>query len=156
MAVVALWAGLNGVGSPEELIGKGPMPLTREDERETILLAEDEPLVRDLVREVLEEAGYRVLAACDGEEAISVFEEHGDDVDLALLDVIMPKKGGRAVWDFIRSRNSKLPVLFSSGYSREHLGRALGPHENVQLILKPLSPNELLRKTRELLDARET
>ncbi len=82
---------------------------------ETILLAEDEELVCKLTTTILERAGYTVLTATDGEEALRVFEEHADKIDLVLLDVIMPKLGGKAVFERVREKRPRVRVLFSSG-----------------------------------------
>ena len=122
---------------------------------ETILLAEDEEQVRELVMKVLEYAGYRVIVARNGEEAIEQFKKHADRIDMALLDVMMPIKSGRAACDAIRALNPNLPVLFSSGYSRQHLEAEFQPQEKIQLIQKPVSPNELLKKLREMLDQKK-
>ncbi len=67
--------------------------------------------MRVLTEVLLRRAGYTVLTACDGEEAISVFDEHADKIDLALLDVVMPKLGGKAVFDHIRERRPGTPSL---------------------------------------------
>ncbi len=119
---------------------------------ETILLAEDDESVRDLVVQVLEQAGYRVLVAPDGEEALRLFRQQGETVDLVLLDTVMPKKGGRAVYDVIKSQRPHLPVLFSTGYGYNILKNGHLPKEGIQLLRKPYSPNELLGKVREMLE----
>ena len=119
---------------------------------ETILLAEDDRMVRELAVRVLEEYGYRVLVAKDGEESLRLFEEHGEDIELALLDVVMPKVGGREVYDTIRASEPKLPVLFSSGYSTSAIHTGFVVEEGLAAIPKPYSPDDLLRKVREVLD----
>ncbi len=121
---------------------------------ETILFAEDEEMVRDLAQRVLEKQGYRVLVAKEGAEAIRIFETHRDEIDFALLDVVMPKVGGREVYEAIQAVKPELPVLFSSGYSTSAIHSGFVVREGLETIQKPYSPNDLLQKIRDLLDAR--
>ncbi len=120
---------------------------------ETILVAEDNEMVRQVVCTLLERAGYTVLAANDGGEAARLFDQQQPSIHLALLDAVMPVMSGRAVFHHIQARNPALPVLFASGYTsgvfpeeflREHQGR---------LIEKPYDSDTLLRRIREALDA---
>jgi CheY-like chemotaxis protein len=120
--------------------------------RETILVAEDERRVREMAVRVLREAGYSVLTASDGEEAISLLQAQGDRVDLVLLDVIMPKRDGRAVYETIRERMGALPVLFCSGYSSGSLGNSWIHDERVRMLQKPYMAEDLLREVRSILD----
>jgi polar amino acid transport system substrate-binding protein len=123
---------------------------------ETILLAEDDDAVRNLAVSILNMAGYRVIVARDGEEAIQLFQQNQDGIDLALLDAIMPKKNGQVVYDFIRMHRSKMPVMFSTGYGFNVLKNIYLPDDGVQLIGKPYGPRELLQKVREALDTRQS
>ncbi|MDX9973141.1 MAG: transporter substrate-binding domain-containing protein, partial [FCB group bacterium] len=84
---------------------------------EVILLAEDEDMVREVTRLVLEKAGYRVICARDGEEAVAMAEERGFEIALALLDVVMPGLGGRAVYERLKGRFPQMRFLFTSGYN---------------------------------------
>jgi CheY-like chemotaxis protein len=118
---------------------------------ETILLAEDDPLVRDLAREMLVRAGYRVLVAVDGEDAVAVFRTH-PNVDLLLLDVIMPKLDGHQALEKIHSIRPDVPVLFSSGYSENAIHTNFVLHEGLSLLQKPYSSEALLRAVRRVLD----
>jgi PAS domain S-box-containing protein len=127
---------------------EGPIPVGTE----TILLAEDDEMVLKLSRSVLTHAGYTVFTAADGEQAMEVFDEHGDEIDLALLDVVMPKLGGRAVFEKIRAKRPELPVLFSSGYSMNAIHTNFVLDEGLTLIQKPYQRADLLRKVRETLD----
>jgi PAS domain S-box-containing protein len=127
-----------------------PVPALK-SQGETILLAEDEAVVRELALRILEKAGYHVLVAHDGHQAIDLFHQHADRIDLALLDVVMPHKSGRAVCEEIRALKPNLAVLFSSGYGRAHLGADFEPQEGTELIHKPFEPNELLAKVREVM-----
>jgi PAS domain S-box-containing protein len=119
---------------------------------ETILLAEDEVQVRELSVKVLERAGYNIIVAEDGESAVELFREHTDEIDLAILDVIMPKKSGSMVSEFIWKIKPELPVIFCSGYSKNYLGTDFEPKKNVRLLQKPLSSDDILRTIRELLE----
>jgi DNA-binding response OmpR family regulator len=121
---------------------------------ETILLAEDEDLVRSLAKRVLESAGYRVLVAKDGEEAIGLVETRSAEIDLALLDVVMPKASGRDVSVRLKAIRPDVPVLFSSGYSRQMLDEKWIPDSGADLIPKPYEPKVLLARVRESLAAR--
>lgn len=119
---------------------------------ETILLVEDEAPVRALMAAVLKEAGYRVLEAGDGLEALRL-QEHQPGIDLLLTDVIMPRMNGRALQVAIQARAPGTRVLFISGYTAdiiEHRG-ALPPGS--ALVMKPVRPAALLRRVREVLDA---
>lgn len=120
---------------------------------ETILLAEDDAMVRRLSQAVLEDAGYTVLAACNGQEALETFESNTGKIDLVLLDVIMPKLSGRAVYDQIRKTRPQLRTLFISGYNMETVHTNFALAEGLTLIQKPCRREDLLRKVREVLDA---
>ncbi len=120
---------------------------------ETVLIAEDDAAIRELTRSVLSEFGYRVIESADGEEAVRLFREQGDGVQLLLLDVIMPKKNGRAVHEEIRKLRPDIKTLFMSGYSADMIGREGVLEEGVYFISKPLSPTELLQKVRDVLDS---
>jgi PAS domain S-box-containing protein len=122
---------------------------------ETILLAEDEELVRNLALRVLEHGGYRVLVAKDGAEAIALVESRGADIDLALLDVVMPKANGPQVRARIRDIQPGMAVLFCSGYSRQMLPESVVPEdETIELLLKPYAPRVLLDRIRAALSRR--
>src|SRR5262249_16675031 len=110
---------------------------------ELILVAEDEPLVRDLAVSQLRRAGYRVLEAGDGAGAIALFNAHVTDIDLAFLDVMMPRGDGRTVRRAIRERRPALPVLFATGYAdRER--RSSGETIEDLVISKPYTIEQLL------------
>lgn len=121
---------------------------------ETILLAEDDESVRKLAATVLERAGYRLVLARDGDEALRLFEQHAETIDLAIVDVVMPRKSGREVHDAVRAARPGVPVLFTSGYSRGAIEASRLPAGGSQLLQKPYSPGALLREVRQALDAR--
>jgi signal transduction histidine kinase/ActR/RegA family two-component response regulator len=119
---------------------------------EKILLAEDEPLVRTVLRRALERAGYAVVEAVDGVDAVRKFEEHRDDVALCILDVMMPRKNGRDAAEEIVALRPGVPVLLASGYAADVLAERGLEGAAAELIAKPIAPAELLRKVRDLLD----
>jgi PAS domain S-box-containing protein len=120
---------------------------------ETILLAEDEELVRELAVEVLTSAGYRVLVARDGREAETLVRTSGTLIDVALLDVVMPFRSGRDVYDAIQVCRPGLPVLFASGYSFGELS-GLPAASREAALSKPYSRAKLLAGVRAALDRR--
>jgi CheY-like chemotaxis protein len=119
---------------------------------ETILVAEDDETLRDLTRSVLEEYGYRVVTAKDGEEAVRLFREASGRVQLVLLYVIMPKLNGRAAYEEIRRAAPGMKALFVSGYSADILSKEGILDAGLDMIAKPLSPRQLVEKVREILD----
>lgn len=118
---------------------------------ETILVAEDSDDVRNLAREILTYGGYRVILAVDGEDAVVKFEKHADEIDLVLLDVVMPRKNGKEVHDTIKALNPDIKVLFMSGYTADIIHQKGILEEGIRFISKPLTPDTLLRKIREVL-----
>ena len=131
----------------------GRLPETPAAHAITILVAEDDDRVRDLTVRVLTRAGYRVLAAPDGVAALELFGAHADEIGLVVLDVVMPRMGGRAVYDRLREVAPAIPVLFSSGYSGDGLHTDFVLEEGLHLIEKPHTPRELLERIRRLLEA---
>ncbi|HEY6011054.1 MAG TPA: PAS domain S-box protein [Nitrospirota bacterium] len=119
---------------------------------EVILLAEDDENVRNIARLTLEEAGYRVIVAVNGEDAVAKFREHADEVRLCLFDLIMPKKTGKAALDEIRSLKPGIRALFMSGYAADIIRSKDLAEDNVELLDKPLVPQTLLMRIRKALD----
>ncbi len=119
---------------------------------ETVLVAEDDQAVRKLTRDILERFGYRVIAAEDGEDAIEKFMDNKEDIQLILLDVIMPKKNGKEVYEEIKRINPDIKTIFLSGYTANIIHKKGILEEGLDFILKPVSPKDLLRKVREVLD----
>ncbi|MBP8626937.1 MAG: response regulator, partial [Syntrophorhabdales bacterium] len=120
--------------------------------KETIFLAEDDEMVRIFERDVLEEQGYKVIEAVDGEDTLIKFNFHKDKIDLVILDVIMPKKNGKEVYDNIRKIDPEMPVLFTSGYTFDIIEQKGIDKNKADIIRKPIVYDVLLRKVRELLD----
>ena len=119
---------------------------------ETILVAEDDTMVLGLTQNILEGAGYTVLTAIDGEQALTIFKKNVDKIDLVLLDVVMPKMGGREVFDQIRKQYPNLKILFASGYSTSAIHTNFVLDEGLVFIQKPYPRKVLLSKVREILD----
>jgi len=118
---------------------------------ETILYAEDDAAIREVLDEVLTSAGYTVIAAHDGEDAIQKFIENKDKIHLLVLDVIMPKKSGKEAYDAIKQMRSDIKVLFVSGYTADMIQKRGVMEENVNFLYKPVTPNILLQTVRDIL-----
>jgi two-component system cell cycle sensor histidine kinase/response regulator CckA len=119
---------------------------------ETILVVEDEKPVRNLVRETLEDAGYRVFDATDGEAALELMSRSRDPIHLVLTDVIMPKIGGRSLAARVASLHPETKILFMTGYVDPSDEGKYHPLGRKPSIFKPFTPQELARKVREVLD----
>ena len=119
---------------------------------ETVLLVEDEDLVRQLTREILRRNGYRVLEACDGVAALALLREHRGTIDLLLTDVVMPRMSGHELVEQARPLRPDMRILYVSGYSEEAIARQGQLTEGVELLAKPFTPGELTAKIRQLLD----
>jgi PAS domain S-box-containing protein len=120
---------------------------------ETILLVEDEDVVRGLAQKILEQSGYKVIAAARGEEAIRFGEEHSEPINLLLTDVVMPVTSGKEVADRLRPLLPGLRVIFMSGYTDEAIVHHGVLDSDIEFIQKPFTPNALIKKVREVLDA---
>lgn len=133
---------------------KGPAASVKRG-TETILVAEDEQSLRNLAKIMLESAGYKVLTAKDGKEAVEIYKEHMKEIDIVVLDVIMPVMNGEEAFGEMRRLNPSLKALFMSGYTRDTIsehGIAEGQYSFVQ---KPVRLEPLLSKIREVLNGAE-
>jgi PAS domain S-box-containing protein len=120
--------------------------------KEVILIAEDNTEVRQLTKEVLEGSGYTVLEARDGWDAIEKFAQNKDRINLVILDVVMPKKNGNEAFNEIRKIREDVKALFTSGYTGDIvLGKGI-QNNAFNFIPKPVSPYDLLKKVRLVLD----
>ena len=121
--------------------------------RETILLAEDEPSLRELAKEVLERYGYRVIPAGSGQEALQLWDMHGSTVDLLLTDVVMPGGvNGRQLAEQLDARKPGLKVIFSTGYSDQVEKWDFMQADGTYYLPKPYPPQELAQIVRDCLD----
>jgi len=141
------------VDAPPEAAG-APDPATGAGHRgtETVLLVEDETLVRSLVQRVLGHQGYTVLEAAAGEEALAVAAAHGGEIHLLVTDVVMPGVGGRELARRLSVVRPRTRVLYLSGYSDDAVVRHGMLDPGTFFLQKPFTPAVLLRKVREVLD----
>ena len=119
---------------------------------EMLLVAEDEEDVRNLAKSLLEEAGYKVIAAVDGYDAVNKFMGNKDTINFLLLDVIMPTKNGQEAYEEIRKIRPGIKALFMSGYSESVIHQKTILKEGLYYISKPFSQTALLKKVRAILD----
>jgi two-component system, cell cycle sensor histidine kinase and response regulator CckA len=149
-----------GVGTTFQIYFPLVQEAAREEERsfpftgrgsETILVAEDNEDVRRLIKSILSKYGYQVIEASDGQDAIDQLRMH-KDIDLVLLDSVMPKKNGREVFDEISKTRPVVKAIFTSGYTRDIVLDKGIETKKVNFLSKPILPNELLHKVREVLD----
>jgi len=122
---------------------------------ETVLLVEDEDLVRKLAKDVLELFGYRVLTASGGPEALALCEEVDGKIDLLLTDVVMPEMSGRVLADLMLERFPHIAVLFMSGYTDNAIVHQGVIDADAHFVQKPFQTDALVRKVREVLDSSE-
>jgi two-component system, cell cycle sensor histidine kinase and response regulator CckA len=121
---------------------------------ETLLVVEDHEGLRQLAYETLVNLGYKVLLASDGEKAMQEFRAHRDEIDLAVLDVVLPKLSGPEIYARICEEKPDLPVVFATGYSPDIALLQKAQEKGLPLLQKPYSPRDLARKVRETLDRR--
>ncbi|NMC72206.1 MAG: response regulator, partial [Myxococcales bacterium] len=119
---------------------------------ETVLLVEDEATLRKVMRRTLAAAGYRVLEAADGEEALAVAGSLAGGIDLLLTDVVMPRMDGWTLADRLQQARPGLRVLFVSGHAEEAVARHKTPAGGAEILAKPFSPADLVRRVRRALD----
>jgi CheY-like chemotaxis protein len=118
-----------------------------------VLLVEDESHLLELVREILEGSGYRVLIARDGTEALEIASGHAGPIHLMVTDVIMPGVSGREAADAIRQTRPEMKVLYVSGYTDDAILRH-GVLGSAAFLEKPFARDRLLREVRELLNSK--
>jgi CheY-like chemotaxis protein len=143
--------------TPSQCQAKTPPPLAvpqREAAAEpprppTVLLVDDEAMIRELARTVLTRAGFRVLTAEDGAEAVEVFAQRHREIDLVILDVTMPRMSGRDAYRRMAEIDPSARILFSTGYSADDLVEVDG---SAGLLTKPYRPQELVAAVRLALE----
>jgi two-component system, cell cycle sensor histidine kinase and response regulator CckA len=120
---------------------------------ETVLLVEDQELVRKLAQRVLARKGYKVLEALDGEKALEICEDYRGSIDLLLTDVVMPKMNGKQLYDKISKAMPGLQVLYMSGYTDNEIAHHGVLEPGVNFLQKPFRPDALIRAVRQAIDA---
>jgi signal transduction histidine kinase/ligand-binding sensor domain-containing protein/CheY-like chemotaxis protein len=162
---------LGGVISPESEVGHGtvfhvflprvdlpaePTPKPQETfvkrGTETVLLVEDEPLVREIARSALGDQGYKVIEAEHGEAALRVARQYTGTIALVLTDVVMPKMGGRELVEALKKERPAVRVLYMSGYAASTIDEQDVIEPGTSFLRKPFALAEMLRKVREVLD----
>ncbi len=128
-------------------------PLLHGCAHETVLVVEDEPVLRELIDESLREAGYTVLLAPHGEAALDLAAAHGARIDLVISDVVMPRLGGPELVRRLAAVRPALRVLFMSGYSEEAVAHHGALEPGTEFLEKPFAPDALVRRVRGILDA---
>jgi CheY-like chemotaxis protein len=128
---------------------------------ETILVAEDEESLRNLAKDILEQLGYTVLMAKNGEEAVEMYEANSERIDMLLFDVMMPRMSGTEAYERIRQLNSNVPLIFMTGYSSDIVRSRFAKQKKVieesgaTVIQKPYTAKELESKIREAFALRK-
>ncbi len=141
----------NALPAPAKSINNSDTRMFHHAGQGTILIAEDNPPVREYLQDTLSYYGYSIITACDGIDAIEQYEQNREDIDLVILDVIMPRKNGREVHDWIMKENPDQRILFLSGYTDEILSSKRIHEEQLAFLHKPLDLDELLEKVEKLM-----
>lgn len=142
------------VSDAPDVVEAPPSPVVMRG-TETVLLAEDEAAYRELIQTVLTDAGYTVITAADGEEALKMGTDPRNKIDMLLTDAVLPKLNGRKLMEKLHEARPDLPVLFMSGYTTNVIVHHGMLDKGIEFLQKPVSPVALLRRMREILDARE-
>ena len=122
-----------------------------ESATETVLLVEDDSSLRDAMTRMLQGVGYTVIEARDGDDAIAKFSERKDEIQLVLMDVIMPNRSGGDAYQKLRAIQPDVKIILMSGYAGDFLLGKLSMEEDVHFLTKPISPKELFEKIRSVL-----
>jgi CheY-like chemotaxis protein len=131
-----------------------PAPTTVPGGNEMILLVEDEGALRSSMRKALSQLGYRMLESVNGVEALKVWEQHRNEIDLLLTDLVMPGgMTGKDLAERLLNENPKLKVIYTSGYSVNVVGRDFPLEEGVNFLAKPFGTHKLVQTVRKKLDA---
>jgi DNA-binding NtrC family response regulator len=120
-------------------------------EKTVIMVIDDEDIIRNMVRDYLTSKGYEVLLASDGSEALENFQQTGGEVDLVLLDMILPEIGGMEVFKKFRQINPKIKAILTSGYSSD-IPEDEYDETSFSFLQKPFRITELVEKIKKLLD----
>jgi PAS domain S-box-containing protein len=136
-----------------EPVAAGPKPFAQSPTgAETILLVEDEEGIRRSASRVLARAGYRVLVACDGEEALALYRRHRDEIALVISDVVMPRLGGTELYRALKREPKPPKFIFTSGYAAREVADRAALEQAGPLLQKPWDMDDFLRRVRQALD----
>jgi CheY-like chemotaxis protein len=138
--------------SQKEVIKEKELPQKTLKGKETILMVDDEDMVLDVGEEMLKALGYKVIEAKGGKEAVDIYRQHKDKIDVVLVDMIMPDMGGGEAYDRMREINPDVKVLLLSGYSIDGQATEILERGCNGFIQKPFDMKELSRSVREILD----
>ncbi len=141
------------VDRPADALPAGEVPILSEQGTETVLLAEDDVLVRDLIQEILTKQGYRVLASADCRQAAQIAQRHHGPIHILITDVVMPEVNGRELAAQIHAVRPETKVLYMSGYSDDAIVRHGVVDPGATLLEKPFTAQALARKVRAVLGA---
>jgi PAS domain S-box-containing protein len=130
-----------------------PAPAKPTQDQGTILVVDDEAIVRQLATAILERQGYTVLTADSGREALQLYQQQGDPIDLIILDLTMPKMSGRVCYQELRKLNPNVKVMLSSGYSADEAVQELLDQGAIGFMQKPYRVEDLTRAVREMLSS---
>jgi len=119
---------------------------------ETVLLVDDDELIIEVGTQMLEQMGYKVMIAMSGRDAIKIYKENRNKIDMVILDMIMPETGGSEAYDSLKEINGEIRVLFSSGYPIDGQTKEVLESGSNGFIQKPFSMKELSQKIRGVLD----
>jgi CheY-like chemotaxis protein len=119
---------------------------------ETILVVDDEDMIRSLARDILQSKGYTVLEAHDGPQALDLYRNHGDTIDLVILDMAMPMMSGSELFARLKMQNEHVKTILSTGYSEDERARELMSLGVKAFVQKPYRVAELAAVVRKVLD----
>lgn len=119
--------------------------------QETVLFVDDEQTIIEVMQDILEALGYRVLTANSGEEAVTIYNSMKGKIDLVILDVIMPGMGGMETFEAIKAINPDVKVILSSGYSVNHVAKEIMERGCRAFIQKPFNIETISKKVRDVL-----
>ncbi|MBX2989641.1 MAG: response regulator [Bacteroidetes bacterium] len=121
--------------------------------KKLILIVDDEPVMQELGRDILEEHGYRVLVASDGLEALDMYRQYGDEIDLVVLDMLMPRLDGGQTYIEMKKMNVDIKAFFCTGYTPTEVIGPLLAEESLRALQKPFRPSEFVNTVRDVLSS---
>ena len=138
--------GVNGVNEANDMDGH-----TEQNKTSTILVVEDDPDLRFLMKEVLGDSGFTVMSAADGVEGLETFENHRSDIALIVADLMTPKMKGKELYDRVQAMSKGMKFLFVSGYQANQISQNFVFDRGFEFLPKPFDLDELVEKVRKIL-----